>query len=63
MDVILQNISRTDAIFFEKLAKKAGWTFKTKESILEKYIETRPKNVELSDEEILEELYAVRYAK
>jgi len=63
MDVLVQNISRSDVYFFEELANRMGWAFKTKESILEKFIETRPKNVDLSDEDIMEEIRTIRYAK
>jgi hypothetical protein len=35
----------------------------TKADLLDKYIASRPKNVNLSDEEIMEEVRAVRYAK
>jgi hypothetical protein len=63
MDILMQNIPQMDVIFLEELAKRAGWTFKIKESLLERFIETRPKNVDLSDEDIMEEVRAVRYGK
>lgn len=53
----------SDFTFFKTLAKKMGWNVKTKKSILDNFIDTRPKNVELSDEDILEEIYQVRYKK
>ena len=34
-----------------------------KDSVLEKFIETRPKNIDLSDDEIMEEIRAIRYTK
>jgi len=40
-----------------------GWAVETKESALQKFIATRPKNVKITDEEILSEVYAVRYGK
>ena len=63
MDVLVQNIPQADIDFFEELAKRMGWAFKTKESILDKFIETRPQNVDLTDEEIMDEVRAIRYAK
>jgi len=57
------NIPRSDMQFLEKLGNKMGWMVETKESILQRYIASRPKNVELSDEEILSEVYAVRYGQ
>ena len=61
MDLLVQNITQADLNFFGELAKRMGWAYKTKESILEKFIETRPKNVDLSDEEIMEEIRTIRY--
>jgi hypothetical protein len=40
-----------------------GWKAETKEDLLQKYIESRPQNVDLSDEDILVEVYAARYSK
>ena len=34
-----------------------------KDSVLDKFIETRPKDVDLSDEEIMEEIRTIRYSK
>jgi len=67
MDTAFENISlqlpQGDMFYFEQLARKKGWAFKTKESILQKFIDTRPKNVDISDDDIMEEIYAIRYAK
>jgi hypothetical protein len=60
LDVRL-NIPKSEIRFFRELANKMGWEVETKESALQKYIASRPKNVILSDEEILSEVYAVRY--
>lgn len=57
------NIPKSDMRFFRELATKMGWVVETKESALQKYIASRPKNVKLSDDEILSEVYAVRYGK
>ncbi|MCL2073206.1 MAG: hypothetical protein FWH18_04755 [Marinilabiliaceae bacterium] len=66
MDTLLDvhlNIPKSEMKFFRKLVGKMGWGVETKESVLQKYILSRPKNVELSDEDILKEVYAVRYGK
>ena len=60
LDVRL-NIPKSDMRFFKELVTKMGWVVETKESALHKYIASRPKNIKLSDEEILSEVYAVRY--
>jgi len=62
LDVRL-NIPKSDMRFFKEFVNKMGWIVETKESALQKYILSRPKNVELTDEEILSEVYAVRYGK
>jgi len=62
LDVRL-NIPKSDVRFFRELAEKMGWAVETKESALQHYIASRPKNVKISDEEILSEVYAVRYGK
>ncbi|MDR2145186.1 MAG: hypothetical protein LBE91_01830 [Tannerella sp.] len=61
MDVLVQNISPNEVTFFEELIKRMGWDVKTRESILERFVETRPQNVDLTDEEIMEEIKSVRY--
>ena len=40
-----------------------GWSASAKESMLDRYVKSRPKDVELSDDDILSELNAVRYSK
>ena len=57
------NIPKADMKFFKELAKKMGWSIETKESLLKNYISKRPTKVELSDEDIMEEINAVRYRK
>ncbi|HBG42594.1 MAG TPA: hypothetical protein DDZ96_02585 [Porphyromonadaceae bacterium] len=62
-----ENISLTiptnDMQFFKELVNKMGWTYETKESALQKYIASRPKDVKFSEEDILSEVRAVRYGK
>ena len=49
------NIPRTDWILF-------GWQSETREQMLEEFMQTRPRNVNLSEEDIMNEVRAVRYA-
>lgn len=67
MDTLLEgfylNVPRSDVKLFQELAKKMGWTVSKKDSILNMYMKSRPKNVDLSDEDILAELNEVRYKK
>jgi hypothetical protein len=62
LDVHL-NIPKSDMKFFRELVTKMGWAVETKEDALQKYIASRPKGIKLSDEDILSEVYAVRYGK
>ena len=43
--------------------QKMGWSASTKENMLDRYVKSRLKDVELSDDDILSELNAVRYSK
>ena len=57
------NIPKSDFRFFKELAAKMGWKAETKGNALRKFIASRPKNVDISDDEILSEVRAVRYGK
>ena len=48
---------------FKELAKKMGWNIDIREDFLKDYIASRPKKVNLSEEEILAELNAIRYGE
>jgi hypothetical protein len=54
---------QADMGFFQHFADKMGWSVENKLDLLDRYIASRPKNVDLTDEEIMEEVRAVRYAK
>ena len=62
-DNLYVTIPQSDTVFFQLFAKKMGWSVENKTELLRKYIASRPKNVPLTDEEIMEEVRAVRYAK
>ena len=55
------NVPQADMKFLKELVKKMGWTVERKESLLKKYISKHPSKVDLSDDDIMEELKAVRY--
>ena len=68
MDTIMNqgvflSIPKSDIKFFKELAKKMGWDIDIREDFLKDYIASRPKRVNLSEEEILAELNAIRYEK
>ena len=58
---VFLSIPKSDIKFFKELAKKMGWDIDIREDFLKDYIASRPKRVNLSEEEILAELNAVSY--
>ena len=61
--VVFLSIPKSDIKFFKELAKKMGRDIDIREDFLKDYIASRPKRVNLSEEEILAELNAIRYEK
>jgi len=59
-DVFIK-IPQSDMVFFQLFAQKMGWSVNRKTDLLHNYINSRPKNVPLTDEDIMEEVRAVRY--
>ena len=57
------DIPRSDMMFFQLFADKMGWPVKSKQNLWDEFIRNSPENIDLSDEEILEEVRAVRYGK
>ena len=60
---IYLNVPQSEVGFITTLAQKMGWKITIKTDLLQKYIHSRPKNVDLPDEEIMEEIRAIRYSK
>ena len=56
------NIPRTDWTLFQELVNRFGWQSETREQMLEGFMKTRPQNVNLSEEDIMNEVRAIRYA-
>jgi hypothetical protein len=56
------NIPRTDWNLLQELINRFGWQYETREQLLEKFIQSRPNATELSEEDIMNEVRAVRYA-
>ena len=56
-------IPHTDMFFFKLFADKMGWTLNNRQALWDEYIKNSPENIDLSEEEILEEVRAVRYGK
>ncbi len=57
------NVPKIDWPLFRELIRKFGWKAETKEQILDRFVNSRPTNADISEEEIMNEVKAVRYAK
>jgi len=57
------DLPQADMKFLQLFASKMGWSLDKKQNLWDKYILNSPQNVDLSDEEIMEEVRAVRYGK
>ena len=60
---IFVDLPQSDMAFFQIFADKMGWLVDKKQNLWDKYIQNSPQGVDLSDEEIMEEVRAVRYGK
>lgn len=61
MQTVNVGIPSSEMKFFQELAKKMGWEIRTPERVLDAFISSRPKDVDLTDDEIMEEVREVRY--
>jgi hypothetical protein len=57
------DLPQADMDFFQQFADKMGWLVDRKQRLWDEYIQNSPQNVDLSDDEIMEEVRAVRYGK
>jgi len=57
------NVPVADWSLFKELVRKFGWKAETREELLDRFVGSRPAEPKLSDEEIMDEVKAVRYAK
>ena len=63
MQGVYVNVPNVDWSLFRELVRKFGWQVETREQLLDRFISTRPDNTAISEEEIMDEVRAVRYAK
>ena len=60
---IYLNVPLTDWVLLKELIRKFGWQAETREQLLERFVKSRSDKDLLSEEEIMEEVNAVRYEK
>ena len=63
MTQIVLSVPNGEVPFMSSLAKKMGWTMQTRENLVEKFISSCKKDVDITDEEIQAEVDAVRYGR
>lgn len=63
MQGVFVNVPTVDWSLFRELIRKFGWQAETREELLGRFINGRPINPAISEEEIMDEVKAVRYAK
>ena len=57
------NVPTVDWSLFRELIRKFGWQAETREQLLDRFASSRPATPALTEEEIMDEVKAVRYAK
>ena len=63
MQGVCVNVPAVDLSFFRELIRKFGWQAETREQLLDRFVSSRPATPGISEEEIMDEVKAVRYAK
>ena len=56
------NIPRADWSLLQELVNRFGWQSQTREQMLDEFMQTRPNVADLTEEDIMNEVRAVRYA-
>lgn len=63
MTQVVLSIPNDEVNFIQKLAQKMGWAFEKKEDILERFIASVPKDINISEQEIQEAVNSIRYSR
>ena len=61
MQGVYLNVPMSDWSLFKELIRKFGWQSETREQMLDRFIASRPQQPALSEEEIMDEVRAIRY--
>lgn len=60
---VFLNVPVSDWGLLKELVRKFGWQAETREQLLDRFTDSRPAKQALTEEEIMAEVQAVRYAK
>lgn len=63
MQGVYVNVPAVDWSLFRELIRKFGWQAETREQLLDRFAASRPSKPAMSEEDIMDEVKAVRYAK
>lgn len=63
MTQVILSIPNDEVNFIRQLAQKMGWAFEKKDDVLTRFISSVPKNIDISDEDIMEAVNEIRYGK
>ncbi len=63
MQGVYVNVPSADWSLFRELVRKFGWQTETREQLLDRFASSRPAKPAMSEEEIMDEVKAVRYTK
>ena len=63
LERIFVDIPQSDMMLFQLFADKMGWLVKSKQNLWDEFIRNSPENIDLSDDEIMEEVRTIRYGK
>jgi hypothetical protein len=63
LEKVFVDVPCQDLMFFKHFADKMGWKITTQQNLWDEYINKCPKDVDLSDDEIMAEVRAIRYGK
>ncbi len=63
MQGVYVNVPSVDWSLFRELIRKFGWQAETREQLLDRFVGSRPINPSISEEEIMDEVRAIRYEK
>ena len=63
MQGVYVNVPAVDWSLFRELIRKFGWQAETREQLLDRFVSSRPAHPGISEEEIMDEVRAVRYGK
>ena len=63
MQGVYVNVPSVDWSLFRQLIRKFGWQAETREQLLDRFVSSRPSVPAISEEDIMNEVRAVRYAR